>query len=206
MSSAQRLLDTAGRHRSPATLPEFHAGRAPGNKGQRYAADPPTVDEIIAVMRHARHARYGNRLNGLIVVLWRAGLRINEALSLTETDLDEQRGLVLGLSEDLCRHERKRRSCLLPLEAGPARRAAAACWSRLRGLRLWGGGSRRGWPATIAASGSERRSALGNRGAARPADTPWRQHWSMCPWAARLVAVGFVKLSGCRRIGGSAMR
>jgi hypothetical protein len=83
MSSAQRLLDTAGRRRSPATLPEFHAGRAPGNKGQRYAADPPTVDEIIAVMRHARHVRYGNRLNGLIVVLWRAGLRINEALSLT---------------------------------------------------------------------------------------------------------------------------
>ena len=71
MSSAQRLLDSAGRHRSPATLPEFHTGRAPGNKGQRYAADPPTVDEIIAVMRHAAHARYGNRLNGLIVVLWR---------------------------------------------------------------------------------------------------------------------------------------
>jgi site-specific recombinase XerD len=31
----------------------------------------------------------------LIVVLWRAGLRINEALSLTETDLEEQRGSVL---------------------------------------------------------------------------------------------------------------
>ena len=95
MSSAQRLLDTAGRYRSPATLPEFHTGRAPGNKGQRYAADPPTVDEIIAVMRHARHVRYGNRLNGLIVVLWRAGLRINEALLLTETDLDERRGSIL---------------------------------------------------------------------------------------------------------------
>jgi integrase len=95
MSSAQRLLDTAGRRRSPGTLPEFHAGRAPGNKGQRYAADPPTADEIIAVMRHARHVRYGDRLNGLIVVLWRAGLRINEALSLTETDLDERRGSIL---------------------------------------------------------------------------------------------------------------
>jgi integrase len=95
MSSAVRLLDTAGRRRSPATLSEFHAGRAPGNKDQRYAADPPTVDEIIAVMRHAAHARYGNRLNGLIVVLWRAGLRINEALSLTETDPEEQRGSVL---------------------------------------------------------------------------------------------------------------
>jgi site-specific recombinase XerD len=95
MSSAVQLLDAAGRRRSPATMPEFHAGRAPGNKGQRYAADPPTVDEIIAVMRHARHARYGHRLNGLIVVLWRSGLRINEALSLTETDLDERRGSIL---------------------------------------------------------------------------------------------------------------
>jgi site-specific recombinase XerD len=95
MSSAVQLLDFAGRRRSPATLPEFHAGRAPGNKGQRYAADPPTVDEIIAVMRHAGHVRYGNRLNGLIVVLWRAGLRINEALSLNETDLEERRGSVL---------------------------------------------------------------------------------------------------------------
>jgi hypothetical protein len=65
---------------------------APGNKGQHFVADPPTVDEIIAVMRHAR---YGNRLNGLIVVLQRAGLRINEALSLTETDLEERRGSIL---------------------------------------------------------------------------------------------------------------
>jgi integrase len=95
MSSAVQLLDAAGRRRSPATMPEFHAGRAPGNKGQRYAADPPTVDEIIAVMRHAGHARYGNRINGLIVVLWRAGLRINEALSLNETDLEERRGSIL---------------------------------------------------------------------------------------------------------------
>jgi hypothetical protein len=78
MSSAVRLLDAAGRRRSPATMPEFHAGRAPGNKGQRYPADPPTVEEIIAVMRHARQVRYGHRLNGLIVVLWRAGRRINE--------------------------------------------------------------------------------------------------------------------------------
>ena len=96
MSSAQQLLDAAGRRRSLATLSDLHAGRAPGNKGQRYAADPPTVDEIIAVMRHAGHARYGNRLNGLIVVLWRAGVRINEALSLTESDLDKRRGSIFG--------------------------------------------------------------------------------------------------------------
>jgi integrase len=95
MSSAQQLLDAAGRRRSPATMPGFHTGRAPRNKGQRYAADPPTIDEIIAVMRRARHTRYDNRLNALIVVLWHAGLRINEALSLTETDLDKRRGSIL---------------------------------------------------------------------------------------------------------------
>ena len=46
------MLDSAGRRRSPATLPGFHAGRAPRNKGMRYPADPPTVEEIICVMRH----------------------------------------------------------------------------------------------------------------------------------------------------------
>jgi site-specific recombinase XerD len=95
MSSVQPLLDSAGRRRSPATMPGFHAGKAPRNKGQRYPADPPTVDEIVAVMRHARHATHGARLTALIVVLWRAGLRIAEALSLTETDLDQRRGSIL---------------------------------------------------------------------------------------------------------------
>jgi hypothetical protein len=46
-------LDAAGRARSPATLPGFHAGRSPRNKGRRYPADPHTVAEIVAVMRHA---------------------------------------------------------------------------------------------------------------------------------------------------------
>jgi hypothetical protein len=44
------VLDAAGRRRSPATLPGYHAGRPPRNKGMRYPADPPTVDEIVAVM------------------------------------------------------------------------------------------------------------------------------------------------------------
>ena len=95
MFSVSPLLDAAGRRRSPATTPGFGAGRSPRNRGQRYPADPPTVDEIVAVMRQAGHSRHGHRLNALIVVLWRAGLRIREALSLTETDLDRRRGSVL---------------------------------------------------------------------------------------------------------------
>ena len=88
--SSTTLLDICGRRRSPATLPSFHRGQPPRNKGQVYAADPPTVDEIIAVMRGAGNSPEGVRLCGVIVVLWRAGLRISEALALSETDLDRR--------------------------------------------------------------------------------------------------------------------
>jgi hypothetical protein len=47
------LLDAAGRPRSPATMPGYHAGHPPRNKGIRYPADPPRVEEIVAVMRQA---------------------------------------------------------------------------------------------------------------------------------------------------------
>ena len=90
------LLDCAGRRRSPATLSSFHQGRSPRNKGLRYPADPPTVEEIIGVMRAAGDSPEGVRLRAVIVVLWRAGLRISEALALRESDLDRQPGAVLG--------------------------------------------------------------------------------------------------------------
>jgi hypothetical protein len=92
---SELLLDAAGRRRSPATLPQFHAGRPPRNKGMRYPADPPTIEEIVAVMRSAGDSVHGRRLRGLIVVLWRAGLRIHEALALAEADLDPRRGSLL---------------------------------------------------------------------------------------------------------------
>jgi hypothetical protein len=76
---SEPLLDRAGRRRSPATLPGFHAGCPSRNKGLRYPADPPTVEEIISVMRAAGDGPHGQRLRGLIVILWRAGLRIQEA-------------------------------------------------------------------------------------------------------------------------------
>jgi site-specific recombinase XerD len=46
-------------------------------------------------MRQAGTDPYGRRLRGLIIVLWRAGLRISEALALTESDLETSRGSVL---------------------------------------------------------------------------------------------------------------
>jgi site-specific recombinase XerD len=89
------LFDASGRRRSPVTMPGYHAGRPPGNKGMRYPADPPTVDEIVAVLRHSPDNRHGWRIRATIVVLWRAGLRVQEALALAEHDLDQRRGSLL---------------------------------------------------------------------------------------------------------------
>jgi len=89
------LLDAAGRRRSPATMPGYHCGRTPRNKGLRYPADPPSVEEIVAVMRTAGTSTDGARLRALVVILWRAGLRVSEALALAETDLDARRGSIV---------------------------------------------------------------------------------------------------------------
>jgi integrase len=89
------VLDSAGRRRSPATMPGYHAGRRRATRACAYPADPPMVEEIVAVMRCTREDRHGWRLRAMIVVLWRAGLRIQEALALAEHDLDPRRESLL---------------------------------------------------------------------------------------------------------------
>jgi hypothetical protein len=71
------LPNAAGHRRSPATMPGYHQRRPPRNKGEQYPADPPTVEEIIAVMRTVSDRVDGHRLRALIVLPWRGGLRIS---------------------------------------------------------------------------------------------------------------------------------
>lgn len=47
------------------------------------------------MMRQASDDRHGSRLRALIAVLWRGGLRVQEALALGEHDLDPRRGSLL---------------------------------------------------------------------------------------------------------------
>ena len=89
------LLDVAGHGRSPATLPGYHQGRPPRNKGEQQTADPPTVEEIVAVMSAVGDQRRRSSTPCAHCAAWRAGLRISEALSLQESDLDRTRGAVL---------------------------------------------------------------------------------------------------------------
>ena len=56
----------------------------------------------MATKRLAGQARYGARLNSLTVILWRAGVRIHEALSLLESDLDPRRGSSLVRLSSCC--------------------------------------------------------------------------------------------------------
>ncbi len=100
--TASVQLDAAGRRRSPATMPGHHCGRPPRNKGLRYPADPPTVEELVAIMRCAGGTPYGLRTRTLIVLLWRAGSRISEALALAESDLHSATGG--DAAPDISRH------------------------------------------------------------------------------------------------------
>jgi site-specific recombinase XerD len=93
--SSELLLEAAGRRRSPAAMPGHNVGQAPRNKGRVCPTDSLTVDEIVAVMRQTPPDRHGLRLRALIMVLWRGGLRIQEALSLIESDLDPRLGSIL---------------------------------------------------------------------------------------------------------------
>jgi site-specific recombinase XerD len=76
-------------------MPGYHQGRPPRSKGEQYPADPPPVEEIVAVMRTINDHADSHRLRAPIVVLSRAGLRISEALAVQESDLDRSRGAVL---------------------------------------------------------------------------------------------------------------
>ncbi len=89
------FIDAAGRRRSNVTLPGYLTGRSPHNKGMSNLADSPRVEEIIAVMRAAGDDRHGLRVRAVIAVLWRGGLRISEALALSETDVDPRLGSLL---------------------------------------------------------------------------------------------------------------
>lgn len=83
------LLDARGYPRASGTLPGAHAGRPPANKGRTYPADAPKIGEIVAVLAALPETPHGRRLRALIVLLWRSGLRISEALALELVDLDD---------------------------------------------------------------------------------------------------------------------
>jgi hypothetical protein len=181
------LVDVTGRLRSPAATPGHREGCTPLNKGLRYPADPPTVEKIILVMRQAGPGPYADRTRGLIAILWRASLRISEALALTESDLDPKTGSVLvragkggkrrmvGMDDQGWEHVARWTEHRVPMPIGPPFCILAR---PTRG---------RGWSATAAAvsfvgslprrecGGGSRRTSFGTHKPSR-----WRTKGSRC--------------------------
>lgn len=69
--------------------PRTPTGRPPANRGRRYPPSVLTAEEVGALMRAASPtSSTGLRTRALVAILYRAGLRITEALTLTPADLD----------------------------------------------------------------------------------------------------------------------
>jgi site-specific recombinase XerD len=67
----------------------------PANKGRKLPAELLTADDVRALLAAcSTSAPTGVRNRALLVVLYRAGLRLDEALTLTPADVDVGRGVV----------------------------------------------------------------------------------------------------------------
>ena len=87
--------------------------RVPANKGRKLPPEPLTETEVKALIRAcSQRAITGIRNRALIVILYRAGLRISEALALLPKDLDAQASTVRVL------HGKGDRSRVVGLDAG----------------------------------------------------------------------------------------
>jgi site-specific recombinase XerD len=131
-SRPQTPVGPDGRRRSPITLPGYRNGLKPANAGKTYPAEVYRPSEVLALIAacptEGRHRWTGVRNRALIALLWRSGLRIEEALTLDVKDVD----LDLGVVHVLRGKGRKRRA--VPIDRPAARLVSA--WLVVRGELL----------------------------------------------------------------------
>lgn len=84
--------------RPPVTMPGYHKGREPANKGKKYPAEILTPTEVLALLDQiSTTSSLGLRNRALITVLYRTGLRHAEALALFPKDVDPVAGSIAVL-------------------------------------------------------------------------------------------------------------
>ena len=92
---SDRRKSTARVSHSPVTQPGHRAGEKPPNAGRRFPAEILTPDEVRALIGAcSNRAPTGIRNRALLVMMYRGGLRVSEALSLRPKDIDPERGTV----------------------------------------------------------------------------------------------------------------
>lgn len=88
------IYDRRGYYRSPVTLPSYRTGRPAANKGKKFPIEVLTPAEVDRLVSACGRGLAGWRNRALITVLYRGGLRINEALTLMPKDIDLETGRV----------------------------------------------------------------------------------------------------------------
>lgn len=87
----QTLLGRLQRGWSPERTVDEPVGTKGGsNRGKKAPAEVLTPDELQSLLAHCNNGVTGQRNQAMIVIGWRAGLRISEALSLTLANLDQR--------------------------------------------------------------------------------------------------------------------
>lgn len=87
-----------GRRRSPITRPGYRKGQKPPNHGRKFPPEPLTETEVLRLLDQCDlTTKRGVRNRALLVLLWRTGLRISEALDLKphHVDFETKRVLVV---------------------------------------------------------------------------------------------------------------
>jgi len=111
-TAPEPVYDRRGYYRSPVTLPSYRLGQPSAVKGRKFPPEPLTPDEVWALIDKCGRGPAGRRNRALIIVMWRAGLRVSEALALFPKDVDVDRGRVAVL------HGKGDRSRVVALDAG----------------------------------------------------------------------------------------
>ena len=84
-------------NRSPIVQPGYRKGQRPANYGLTFPVEPLTRAEIERLLKHLGRGPCGDRNRALVVLMWRSGLRIAEALALQPKDIDREAGTVTVL-------------------------------------------------------------------------------------------------------------
>jgi integrase/recombinase XerD len=87
-------LDRRGRPYTAMMDPELRRGRRPPNYGRRFPPEVLTSAEVDRLLTGCGRGLAGLRLRAMIVVMWRCGLRIHEAVALHPRDVDLDLGTV----------------------------------------------------------------------------------------------------------------
>jgi|SRR5215469_2896022 len=89
-----QAFDRRGYYRSPVTQPSYRLGKSPPNKGMKLPPEVLSSDEMYRLLDACGRGPAGRRNRALITVMWRAGLRVSEALALYPKDIDLANGRI----------------------------------------------------------------------------------------------------------------